>query len=154
MDFKLRKLQREFHADPEMGAAQKYIAELERSLGLAPLEYQVEPTAFQKFIADPGWTCRYSSVKCDWVYTIDKKLYRSGDVIKLLAEHLRKELGEESIEKAFKHPEDCSASTGICGQMTFGRGRLDDNGYWEIPCDECAESYRLLDEHTASLSEK
>jgi len=141
VDVKLRKLQREWIAGSDLESAQKYITELERSLGLSPLEHPVEPAPLQKFIADPGWTCRYSSVKCDWIYTIDKKTYRSGEVIKLLAEHLRKALGEENIEKALKHPKDCSASTGICGQMTFGRGKLDNNGYWEIPCEECAENY-------------
>ena len=27
--------------------------------------------------------------------------------------------------------EDCCASTGICGRITFGSGELDDHGYWE-----------------------
>jgi len=30
---------------------------------------------------------------------------------------------------------DCSFSTGICGSITKGHGRLDFNGYWEFPCD-------------------
>lgn len=39
----------------------------------------------------------------------------------------------------------CSFSTGIDGSITAGRGRLDDNGYWEFPCDECATraNYRI-----------
>lgn len=28
----------------------------------------------------------------------------------------------------------CSTSTGICGSITRGTGRLDFNGYWERPC--------------------
>lgn len=28
----------------------------------------------------------------------------------------------------------CYASTGICGSITRGTGRLDDLGYWEFPC--------------------
>ncbi len=35
---------------------------------------------------------------------------------------------------------DCGVSTGICGSLTFGRGRLDDYGYWEIPCAPCARA--------------
>ena len=37
--------------------------------------------------------------------------------------------------------EGCSTSTGICGCLTFGRGFLDRNGYWEIPCYECAREW-------------
>lgn len=32
----------------------------------------------------------------------------------------------------------CSASSGIHGGLTFGRGDLDFNGYWEFPCELCA----------------
>ncbi|MGA2886216.1 MAG: hypothetical protein ABSE80_13895 [Halobacteriota archaeon] len=28
----------------------------------------------------------------------------------------------------------CNASTGICGCTTYGTGKLDYNGYWEVPC--------------------
>lgn len=33
--------------------------------------------------------------------------------------------------------EGCSVSTGICGSLTFGWGNLDDNGFWEFPCEKC-----------------
>jgi hypothetical protein len=36
----------------------------------------------------------------------------------------------------------CSVSTGICGTITFGRGILDDNGYWEFPCRVCEAAAR------------
>ena len=36
---------------------------------------------------------------------------------------------------------DCSSSTGICGSITFGYGDLDDNGYWEFPCETCAKAF-------------
>jgi hypothetical protein len=36
---------------------------------------------------------------------------------------------------------DCSISTGICESLTFVRGELDHNGYWEIPCAACARDY-------------
>lgn len=39
---------------------------------------------------------------------------------------------------------DCSTSTGICGSTTFGWGKLDDYGYWEIPCSTCARHYENL----------
>ena len=29
---------------------------------------------------------------------------------------------------------NCKASTGICGRITRGYGRLDHNGYWEFEC--------------------
>lgn len=31
----------------------------------------------------------------------------------------------------------CSISTGIDGSLTAGQGKLDQNGYWQFPCDEC-----------------
>jgi hypothetical protein len=37
---------------------------------------------------------------------------------------------------------DCSISSGICEELTFGRGTLDRNGYWEIPCYPCAASFK------------
>jgi hypothetical protein len=37
--------------------------------------------------------------------------------------------------------EQCSVSTGICDRLTFGRGTLDSNGYWAIPCGECARNF-------------
>ena len=35
---------------------------------------------------------------------------------------------------------DCSVSTGVHDGLTFGRGKLDDHGYWEIPCGICARA--------------
>jgi hypothetical protein len=29
---------------------------------------------------------------------------------------------------------NCNASTGICGCITRGTGRLSFDGYWELPC--------------------
>jgi hypothetical protein len=37
--------------------------------------------------------------------------------------------------------DDCGVSSGICEELTFGRGELDFNGYWEIPCRSCAEAF-------------
>jgi len=36
----------------------------------------------------------------------------------------------------------CSVSTGLFGEVTFGRGKLDFNGYWEIDCLECARAWK------------
>jgi len=36
---------------------------------------------------------------------------------------------------------DCCVSTGIHEGLTFGRGELDDLGYWEIPCGICAREW-------------
>lgn len=38
----------------------------------------------------------------------------------------------------------CRASTGICDNITAGQGKLDENGYWEIPCPECALKFTRL----------
>jgi hypothetical protein len=37
--------------------------------------------------------------------------------------------------------DDCGCSTGIHEGLTFGRGRLDRNGYWEFPCRVCAAEW-------------
>lgn len=37
---------------------------------------------------------------------------------------------------------DCGISTGyVSEELTFGRGQLDDYGYWEIPCAACARAW-------------
>jgi hypothetical protein len=44
----------------------------------------------------------------------------------------------------FKRPEGhekCHSSTGIHGPMTFGSGELNEYGYWENPCYECARAF-------------
>lgn len=38
----------------------------------------------------------------------------------------------------------CSSSTGIHDELTFGKGKLADDGYWEIPCYECARAFEKL----------
>lgn len=43
-----------------------------------------------------------------------------------------------------KHNGKCNVSTGIHGGLTFGRGRLDDYGYWQFPCHECARRHELF----------
>lgn len=37
---------------------------------------------------------------------------------------------------------DCCVSTSIFDDMTFGSGRLDDNGFWELPCLICETAWR------------
>jgi len=34
--------------------------------------------------------------------------------------------------------DDCCVSTGICGAITRGMGWVDELGYFEVPCHECA----------------
>lgn len=41
--------------------------------------------------------------------------------------------------KACNDPE-CCVSTGICGNLTFGKGELCDYGYWEHPCRPCMKA--------------
>lgn len=38
---------------------------------------------------------------------------------------------------------ECASSTGIDWSATFGTGKLDPNGFWEFPCAECANAWRL-----------
>lgn len=35
----------------------------------------------------------------------------------------------------------CSVSTAISGHLTFGRGGLDEWGFWGEPCQECARRH-------------
>ena len=44
----------------------------------------------------------------------------------------------------------CQYSTGICGSITAGRGKLDENGYFEFPCASCARIANL-EEHLCAL---
>lgn len=36
---------------------------------------------------------------------------------------------------------DCAMSTGVHEGLTFGRGDIDFNGYWDIPCAICARAW-------------
>lgn len=38
-------------------------------------------------------------------------------------------------------PMDCGVSMGIHDGLTFGAGKLEHYGYWEIPCDHCARKH-------------
>lgn len=35
----------------------------------------------------------------------------------------------------------CDISTGIHDGLTFGRGELDEHGFWQTPCAPCARAY-------------
>jgi len=39
------------------------------------------------------------------------------------------------------HKQKCKISTGIHDGLTFGSGELDDCGYWEHPCYDCARAW-------------
>ena len=39
----------------------------------------------------------------------------------------------------------CGVSTGICGSLTYGQGKLSENGYWEKPCWLCAREAEIDD---------
>lgn len=41
--------------------------------------------------------------------------------------------------------DDCSVSTGIHDGLTFGRGHLDENGFFDIPCATCARHAEARD---------
>lgn len=36
---------------------------------------------------------------------------------------------------------ECSVSTNIANQLSFGSGDLSDYGFWEEPCDTCAREW-------------
>jgi len=36
----------------------------------------------------------------------------------------------------------CCVSTGVCGSLTFGQGKLDTYGYWSKPCKKCADEFK------------
>jgi hypothetical protein len=38
----------------------------------------------------------------------------------------------------------CGSSTGIDGSLTFGRGHLYENGYWQYPCSVCARAFEKV----------
>ena len=40
---------------------------------------------------------------------------------------------------------NCKCSTGIHEGLTFGRGKLDDYGYWSKPCWDCARWHEEQD---------
>jgi len=53
----------------------------------------------------------------------------------------QKTSGEKEMIKRETPPcgdKECSCSTGIHGGITYGRGKLDELGFWEIPCRPCA----------------
>ena len=39
--------------------------------------------------------------------------------------------------------EECSASTNIADEVTFGTGELDSNGFFEIPCPFCLIAWKM-----------
>lgn len=42
------------------------------------------------------------------------------------------------METITRPPCRCDCSSGIHDELTFGRGKLDEWGFWEKPCLECA----------------
>jgi len=37
--------------------------------------------------------------------------------------------------------EDCGIAIGISNEPTFGKGILNDYGYWQFPCEKCAREW-------------
>lgn len=67
-----------------------------------------------------------------------------GELINLLALGYEKRVLE--VERTGTKPptvrcndSECMASSGVHGGLTFGKGYLDWNGYWEFPCSICKE---------------
>ena len=64
--------------------------------------------------------------------------------------HVDQKKWDENYDRAFRKPvkkfvkpvgHTCTASSGIHEGITFGTGELDDYGYWERPCWECARAW-------------
>ncbi len=49
---------------------------------------------------------------------------------------------EQTVSERGLPHDRCFYSTGIDGGITAGQGRLDESGYFAIPCPECAEKWR------------
>ena len=51
-------------------------------------------------------------------------------------------VSKQSVEE-FVRPEghECHVSTGVHECLTFGTGELDANGFWEVPCGDCAREH-------------
>lgn len=45
---------------------------------------------------------------------------------------------------------NCSCSSGICEELTFGHGKLSNSGYWQYPCLTCALAF--AEEHPDMLA--
>lgn len=45
----------------------------------------------------------------------------------------------------------CYLSTGTCGNLNFGSGKLRSNGTWENPCEICRDDF--LKKHTTTNTE-
>ena len=43
---------------------------------------------------------------------------------------------------------DCEVSTGVYDHLTFGSGELDENGFWEYPCEDCARHHEIMHDET------
>lgn len=49
---------------------------------------------------------------------------------------------------------DCEASTGICGYITRGTGKLSFNGYWQHPCPHGNDRIEHEDDYATPLVQK
>lgn len=50
---------------------------------------------------------------------------------------------QKKRDRGCKNP-NCKCSTGIHEGLTFGSGELDECGYWEKPCAECARAWEKI----------
>lgn len=67
-------------------------------------------------------------------------------VIDLNLHHEIPELMQAIREHLMNKPScNCRASTGIHGGLTFGRGPLDNYGFWARPCEACARWHEAQD---------
>ena len=56
---------------------------------------------------------------------------------------IRKKVMDNTSQKPFVRPRghNCQVSATVYEVLTFGRGKLDDNGFWQHSCYRCARAY-------------
>lgn len=63
-----------------------------------------------------------------------------ADIDKLIVDAMSGKYDDTPPDNPCGDP-DCFCSSDPFDQMTFGKGKLDFNGYFEFPCIPCAEEY-------------
>ena len=77
--------------------------------------------------------CRYGSLK--ETYSISgTTLGPYPDLVDVVFDHRPERVSHGHFTSGVEIICSCKASTGICGCITRGTGRLSDNGYWEVEC--------------------
>lgn len=77
--------------------------------------------------------CRYGSIAQHYP-TADMTLGPYPDLVDVRFDHRPDQISRGHFTTGVEVICSCFTSTGICGCLTRGTGRLSDNGYWEYEC--------------------